>query len=464
MKIFFQRLPIILFVILLSLFEFTSFAYALPTGHIKRSSGLVHNHKPLQLSPTNLTIDPLKPFALGDHPTIYLHLNDEFGNPIPGQPIIIFVDGKRKASGQTDSNGLASIILKYKFTAGKYQIKAHYVGVPVLSLPAASVETEMVIHPVEAVIRTIPPMAGIKFKFNDQIYTSDEDGFVNFQVNTSGSYPLEVLPVDNDLLPPNVTMEFSRWNDNIFTPNRQVYFPRTRPLEAGFVFKYLVDEVFFDSTGALVDPARISAMTIRGVGRTYAFEKAGSIWLPANRLTRRIGERLQSQEILYYFRDIKIDGANVINQSQQRFHIRPSAVLPIKVLLYSAHFSGRDAIFNFPIGRGIALTYPDGHTEEFLFDTPGAELEIPSLARGSYSATIIGGWGTALPTPMHLSQDQSVEVPMISYLDMTVLIGIPLLFALLLLIIGRPKILLAVRHPSRFKELLYNNTHRDASQ
>lgn len=468
MSIFLQRLSIAMLVILSSLFESIGFAYALSAGDMQESSGYflgepsLHNDKAPQLNPTNLTMEPLAPFALGDHPKIYVHLTTEYGKPIPNQPIIIFVDGKRKASGQTDSNGVASIILKYKFIAGKYQIKAQYVGVPALGLPAASVETDMIIQPVKAVIRTIPPMAGIDFKFNDQIYTSDEEGFVNFQVNKSGSFPLEVLPVDDDLLPPNVTMEFSRWNDNVFTSNRQVYFPRTRPLEAGFVFKYSVDQVFFDSTGALVDPARISAMTIRGIGRTYTFEQAGPIWLPANRLTRRIGERLESQEILYYFREIRIDGANVINQSQQRFRIQPDAVWPINVLLYSARFSARDAMFNFPIGRGIALTYPDGHTEEFLFDSPNAELEIPSLARGSYSVIIIGGWGSALATPMHLSQDQSIEVPMISYLDMAVLIGVPLLFALILLFIGRPQLLLAVRHPRRFRELLYNTPHREA--
>jgi hypothetical protein len=90
-------------------------------------------------------------------------------------------------------------------------------------------------------------------------------------------------------------------------------------------------------------------------------------------------------------------------------------------------------------------------------------LEIPSLARGSYSVTIIGGWGSALATPMHISQDQSIEVPMISYLDMAILTGVPLVFALLLLFIGRPRILLAMRHPSRFRELLHNNTQRGAS-
>lgn len=449
MNLIHHRLPIALLVILLSLFEPAGFASALSPGHAQdsgRSFSETTNprHDIQQQQKTAiLTMEPLEPFVLGDHPAIYVHLTNEFGQPIPNQPILIFVDGERKVKGQTDSAGLAVIVLKLKFSAGEYRIRAVYAGLPALGLPAASVEADMLIQPAQVVIRTVPALAGIHLKLNDQIYTSDEDGFINFQVNSSGLYTLEVLPFDNALLPPNVRMEFSRWNDNTFTPQRTIYFPRSRPLEIGFVYKYRVDQVFFDANGALVDPARISTLIIRGVGRTYNFEQAGPVWLPANRLIRRSGERLHNLEILYYIKAIEIDGANVINQSQQRFNIRPDAVWPIQVLLYSAHFTARDVMFKFPIGRGIALTYPDGHTQEFLLDSPNAELEISSLARGSYSVTVIGGWGSALTTPMHLSKDQSIEVPVISYLDFAILIGVPLLFALLLLFIGRPQLLLA---------------------
>src|SRR5689334_9565779 len=82
-----------------------------------------------QGKPANLTIDPLKPFPLGDHPVINLHLTAQYGQPIPNQPIIILVDGARKAEGRTDSRGLASIILRYKFPAGTFHIKAIYPGI-----------------------------------------------------------------------------------------------------------------------------------------------------------------------------------------------------------------------------------------------------------------------------------------------------------------------------------------------
>jgi len=205
-------------------------------------------------------------------------------------------------------------------------------------------------------------------------------------------------------------------------------------------------------------------MTVRGVGNTFTFDKAGPIWLPANRLTRRVGERLESEEILYYFREILVDGANVVNKSEQRFRIRPDDVWPVEVLLYSARFSARDAMFRFPIGKGIALTFPDGHTEEFLFtDSENAEVEVTSLARGSYSARIIGAGGSAPPTPVHLSRDQNVELLMLSYLDITLIIGIPLLIALAFFFIGRPYWMRVVRHPSKYRELVYQNTQRESS-
>ena len=388
----------------------------------------------------NLKLDPLKPFVLGDHPTVVAHLTTEFGKPIPNQPIIIYVDSKRKATGLTDSTGLASITLKFKFSSGSYHIKALYVGVPVLGLPAASDEADMVILPFKASIRTIPPMAGIKFRFNHQLYTSDEKGLVNIQIKESGSYSLEVLPIDNELLPPHITMKFSRWNDNVFTASRQIYFPRTHSLEAGFILGYLINENLFDPKGILVDGTRVSSMTLKGLGSSYTFDQVGPIWLPANRLTRRIGEQLESQNIVYYFKNIKIDGGNVINKSQQRFHIEPADVWPIDVLVYSIRFSARDAMFHYPIGSGIELTYPDGHTETFFFDSSDSEIEIPSLARGSYSATVISRLGSAPPTPIHLSRDQDVELLVLSFLDMAVIFGLPLIFALTLFFIGRPKL------------------------
>lgn len=416
-----------------------------------------------QQARANLTLEPLKPIVTGQHPTVTVRLTSEFGKPLPKQPIIILVDGHRKAQGQTDSQGVAVIPLKYKFAAGTYQVVAVYPGIVSLGLPQVSAKTGMRVESAKVAIYTVPPTPGVVFKLNDRTYTTNKDGVADLEVNLSGTYTLEVLPIEDENLPSNIRMEFARWNDNVFTSKREVHFPRENRLEAGFTVNYQVKQEFYDTKGERVDASRVSAMTIRGVGTTYTFDKAGPIWLPANRLTRRIGDRLESEEILYYFRDITIDGTNVVNRGEQRFHIQPDDVWHVRVLLYSANFSARDAMFHFPIGKGVELTYPDGQKKQFYFDSPNAELVVPSLARGSYSARIIGFGGSAPPTPVHLSRDQSVELLMLSYLDMAVIIGVPLLIALLFFFIGRPLWLRVLRHPSRYRELVYQSKRQDAS-
>jgi len=471
----FQRLIMIFLVTLLGLLSLAGPAFASPQpleGSLSLQSsapraaslpGTMDSPLLQGSKPANLTVEPLKPIVIGKHPKIIAHLTTETGKPIANQPIIVRMDGVRKAEGRTDSEGTAIITLKFKFAAGTYKVDVIYPGVPSIGLPSAIVKVDLVVDPSEISIHTVPVMPGVSFKLNDEIYTTDENGTITIPLTVSGMYAMEVLPIEGENLPANTRVEFARWNDNVFTPKREIHFPRDRRLEVGYIVSYQVDQIFYDTKGNPVDPGRVSSMVIRGIGNTYSFDGAGPIWLPANRLTRRVGERLESEEILYYFRDVVIDGANVINRSEQRFHIRPDDTWPINVLLYSAHFSARDAMFGFPIGKGIELTYPDGHTREFLFDSSQAELVIPALARGSYSARIIGAGGSAPPTPVHLSRDQNVELLMLSYLDITVIVGVPLLIALILFFVGRPFWLQVLRHPSRYKELVYQNSRRDVS-
>lgn len=417
---------------------------------------------PSQLIATVLSIQPLPEFVTGDHPTLEVRLTTANGKPIEKQAVRILVNDVRKAQALTDSAGRAYFRLRYKFSAGTYAIKAVYFGSNTLGLAPVTARTSLIIKPTQAVIRTVPPMAGVNFRFDNTIYTSDENGLVEVDLDRSGVYSVEVLGMQAGLLPAHTRMEFSRWNDRVFTASRKTYFPRNRPLEAGFVLNHPVNQVFFDSAGQLVDPARVASVTIRGVGTEYTFQNSEPQWLPANRLIRRVGERLESREILYYFREVMIDGANVITQSEQRYFLRPNDVWPIRVKLYSVRFSARDAMFDFPIGSGIELKFPDGHVEEYEFGKQ-SELQLNGLARGSYTARVIGAGGSAPPTPIHLSRDYSVKLLVVSYLDMAVVLGIPLLFALLLLFIGRPHLYTALRSPDTYKTLAHRIRHRDFS-
>ena len=438
MRIAQRRFWIVILIVAVSIFGLTTRAYAGGTDF----SPLYQTG---QYRPTIVTIDQPEPFLLGDHPTIIVNLTTfTTREAIANQPIKIYVNDIQKATGYTDSNGVAYITLKYKFASGSYELRATFPGSPADDLEPSTDTKEMVFESSEAVIRTAPPIAGIRVSINDRIYTSDKDGVIQFEITESGMYQVEVLQIDESIFPSDVIVEFERWNDNVFVPEREVYFPRQRPLEIGFILNHAVSQNFYDSTGQLIDPSRITSISIGGVGRIYTFDGPGPFWLPSNRLVRRIGQRLESQQILYYVRNVSIDGVNVINRSEQRFYTRPQNTWPIEVLLYTIRFTGRDALFDFPIGSGIQIEYPNGQVKNFPFNDQ-AEVEIPSLARGRYDVSVIGARGSAPPIPVYLSRDQSVQLIVISYLDFAVIFGSPIILAIVLLFIGRPNLLITLR-------------------
>ena len=123
-------------------------------------------------------------------------------------------------------------------------------------------------------------------------------------------------------------------------------------------------------------------------------------------------------------------------QAQQRFYVVPGRFWSIELQLFSADFTARDALLRFPIGTRLDLEYPDGTVRSLPLDQDGA-AQIASVPRGLYHVKIGGGSGYAPRTPLALSRDQSVELLMISYLDMA-LVGASLgIFALAILFFGR---------------------------
>lgn len=410
---------------------------------------------------THLTVDQFPPFVVGVHPTITMRLTGQYNKPLAHQVIRVFIDGHRKAQAQTDDNGVATVVLQYVLPAGIYHLKFVYYGIPTLGLSSSIVSADMEIQPSETAIYVVPPMAGINVKFEHKIYVSDANGKITVPVYRSGVYPVEVLPIDQDTLPDNIRVTFARWNDEVFTAYRETYFPVKNPLEIGLLISYRINQVFYDTSGGLVDPSRVSSMALRKLGQTFTFNQAGTIWLPSNRIVRRLGRQLENQPVVYSFKEIMIDGTNVVNQNQQRFHVRPDDTWPVKVLVYSVHFTARDAMFHQPIGKGVRLTFPDGHTQDYFFDPATGDIFIPSLARGTYTAKVLGSFGSAPPTPLHLSRDQSVELIVLSYKDTALIFGVPGLIALAMLFIGRPHFLTGILYaPRRLKTYAYNTVRR----
>jgi hypothetical protein len=232
-------------------------------------------------------------------------------------------------------------------------------------------------------------------------------------------------------------MDFGRWGDDVFKPFRDIEVPLNKTLDIGFEVSYQVSHTFVDLSDRPVDNSRVTSVTLKGSnGTTYTFDDHDPHWIPAGRVIR-LNNGLQETKILYSVINVMIDGSNVVSQAQQRFYVNPNDVWSVKLLLYKANFTARDALFGFPIGTGINMEYPDGNIKTYSFDT-GKGYEIDGLARGIYRVTVTGAKGYAPATPIALSRDQDVELMVFSYVDIGVLLSIGLLLSLGLLLFGRP--------------------------
>jgi transposase-like protein len=416
-------------------------ALALAILWVFSTVSVAHAGKPT-LTTTLLKIQPLDPFVVGQQPIVFVRLTTAMGKPIPDKAVELFLNEIHERTARTDVTGTVSFRIRRNLPAGTYTLRATWGGSQKLASTKAS--TQIVIKPAEFEIHTIPPLSGVSFSLAGHIFSSNASGIARIQITQPGLSSLRVLPLDKSQS--DIQADFDRWGDGVFTPSREVKLPLDKPLEVGFEVRYKVSPTFVDLADRPVAPGRVGSLTIQGAGVTYVFQDGQPRWLLSSRVSRG-ADGLEETKILYSVVSVVVDGANVVSEAQQRFHAQPNDVWPIKLLLYSAHFISRDALFHFPIGSGIVLNYPDGHSQEFPFYSSN-ELTIGSLARGLYHVTVTGAKGMAPPTPLALSRDQDLELLVLSNLDLSVMFAVAASIALGLLFFGRPHLLtILVRLP-----------------
>ncbi len=387
---------------------------------------------------TTLTFQPPIPVSVGNPALVSLQLISSKGEPVVNQRVELFVNGKSERQTKTDASGNVTFKVR-RDEAGTYALSATFKGSRAPSLGSSKAAADLVITPALIEVHTTPALPNIRFALDDRFFSSDDYGVARIEVTKAGKYHLELLPLEtND---PDIQRAFGRWGDDYFVPSREIEVPLKGQLNVGLEVSYQASQTFIDLDKKPVNMSRISSITLKGSnGATYTFEDNLPHWLPAGRVIR-LNNGLEETKILYSVISVVIDGSNVVSQAQQRFYVHPNDVWPVKLLLYSAGFTARDALFRFPIGTGIHVEYPDGDVQSFNFDS-NHEHAITGLARGIYRVTVIGAKGYAPPTPIALSRDQNVELMVFSYLDMGVLGSIGVIIALGLLFFGRPHLMM----------------------
>ncbi len=313
--------------------------------------------------------------------------------------------------------------------------------------PVAAEEAEPSVAPVE--VQTVPAIQGALFALDGREFVSDEEGIARIEVQRKGGSTHTLEYTGWPLAPSGVMAEFTRWYGGVEEGRGErlvtgLKIGEGRRVSVAFKLQYLISFEFVDLAGRAVDMERVTAVTMKSsIGERFEFEPGEPLWVLGRRVQPTGSAGLSEKDVQYSIEEVTMDGSNVVNRAQQRFIPREGREWRIQLLLYSARFSVRDALFRFPIGSAILLEYPDGRSERFPLEA-GGELTLDSLPRGEYQVSIDGP-GISFSRPMALSRNQEVSVELISYLDIAVAALLVVSIILALLFVGRPRLRSAVR-------------------
>ena len=180
---------------------------------------------------------------------------------------------------------------------------------------------------------------------------------------------------------------------------------------------------------------QLTGFTLRSsTGQRLTRTESGPLWLWGSRVIRG-ASGLQLREIYYTVDDVRALGTNVVNTSQIKFFPHQTPRLRVEALTYPVDLFASDRLLGTPVGSAAHLEAADGT----VLDVPltGGRGSVDALLRGTYLVTVDAA-GMQTPRPVSVSQAQTVDLQVLTYLDLAVLLGVPLLLAVALVLAPRP--------------------------
>jgi hypothetical protein len=234
---------------------------------------------------------------------------------------------------------------------------------------------------------------------------------------------------------------FSRWIgqiDQAVTPTRDL------EVVAAFDVDYPVQFRFVGPGGKPVPYDRIDQVELRGATGVVVHATGERLRRPvllwgSRVITLHAGPR--QKDIYYRLQSVKMRGANVVNQAQQRYIPSAEPSVQVKLLFFDASVVVRDAVFGFPVGKTVRVRYPDGSRERYPLG-PGGTATLRSLPRAPYDLTV-EGQGLAISSPVAITRSQTIPLRFVTWLDVAVGLVVALTFLLGLPLLGRRML----RHP-----------------
>ncbi len=224
------------------------------------------------------------------------------------------------------------------------------------------------------------------------------------------------------------------------------------PVELPGARRAVFDRVFLTSRGSLVSVAfemesevsfafsglparRIERFTLRSsTGDVTTHTSLDPVYLRAIRVLRG-PDGLEERRIYYSVDSVEVAGSSVVNRSQVKFYPADRAVVRVPLLAFDVRVEVVDRLFRWPTGSSVRLVREGELDLELPLEERGALFtEVP---RGTYDV-VADAPGLRIDRHLILSRDQVVVMPVLTWLDLAVLLGVPVLIAVGLILAPRP--------------------------
>jgi len=291
-------------------------------------------------------------------------------------------------------------------------------------------------------IITAPPLPGVRLSMDGAaaVVTNESGVAVLTQERAAGSHTLTLL--DTRLETTGKRYSFARWvgqrdPEQAFTPTLDGLTMRgDSSLTATFSVAYAVTAHVVDQNGAPIDPSEISSAAARSdTGAVVSLAPSGPTWLEGTRVTAR-SNKYELQNVTYSWQSVVVSGTNVVDAGRQSFTPATNADVTGVGQFHDLTVAGYDAVLGRGAGEQAVITLPDGTVRSARLDSAHSAV-FPHLPRGTYRATVTAGASVVGDQQVRLSRDITVRATVISPIDIAILLGLLVLVAGGLILVGR---------------------------
>jgi hypothetical protein len=287
-------------------------------------------------------------------------------------------------------------------------------------------------------IKTVPPIPGVRVKFNASELVTGPDGTVRTLITkeerdalvANRDSHLQMISTKVDITPV-LRGRFHGWYQEgyVFTPQN----PIGEVEIATFDLDSLTRFTFVDRHHAALDARGIADMTIRNsLGGLTDIGKPKAVWLRAAIVTSVAG-KVVLKDVEWRLASVTFHETNIVQRGSQHFKPRQAPLVTVQVNVFTVEFHALDALFGSPKGSLLKLTLPDGTIRTVALRNGRATVgQLPS---GTYDV-LVDARGIGKDQSVSVSNDASIELKVLSVTDIALALAVLALLISGVLLLG----------------------------